>query len=49
MFHLWGHSWELDEHNLWADLEGALAHLAETFPKESFVPNRVLAGGESRA
>jgi peptidoglycan/xylan/chitin deacetylase (PgdA/CDA1 family) len=26
-FHLWGHSWELDEHGLWAELDRALARL----------------------
>jgi peptidoglycan-N-acetylglucosamine deacetylase len=28
VFHLWGHSWELEEHDLWAPLERTLARLA---------------------
>ena len=27
VFHLWGHSWELDEHNLWGQLERTLERL----------------------
>jgi peptidoglycan/xylan/chitin deacetylase (PgdA/CDA1 family) len=26
-FHLWGHSWELDEHDLWGELDKFLGHL----------------------
>ncbi len=29
MFHLWGHSWELDEHGLWPTLEVLLDRIAE--------------------
>ena len=28
-FHLWGHSWELDEHNLWDELDRFLRQLAQ--------------------
>jgi peptidoglycan/xylan/chitin deacetylase (PgdA/CDA1 family) len=28
-FHLWGHSWELDEHDLWSDLDRLLGRLRE--------------------
>lgn len=28
VFHLWGHSWELQEHSLWNDLETVLQYLA---------------------
>jgi peptidoglycan/xylan/chitin deacetylase (PgdA/CDA1 family) len=28
-FHLWGHSWELDEHGLWNELDRLLAQLRE--------------------
>ena len=38
-FHLWGHSWELDEYSLWGDLETALAHLASLSPSADFVTN----------
>ena len=27
VFHLWGHSWEIDEHNLWAELESFFSFL----------------------
>lgn len=38
-FHLWGHSWELDEHNLWGELETALAHLVSGALPADFVTN----------
>jgi peptidoglycan/xylan/chitin deacetylase (PgdA/CDA1 family) len=38
-FHLWGHSWELDERDLWGDLETALAHLAALSASTDFVTN----------
>lgn len=28
-FHLWGHSWELDQHNLWGELDRLLGQLRE--------------------
>ena len=28
-FHLWGHSWELDQYELWKELDRAFAHLRE--------------------
>jgi peptidoglycan/xylan/chitin deacetylase (PgdA/CDA1 family) len=28
-FHLWGHSWELDEHDLWAELDSFLGRLRQ--------------------
>jgi peptidoglycan/xylan/chitin deacetylase (PgdA/CDA1 family) len=28
IFHLWGHSWEIEQHGLWATLEAVLAKLA---------------------
>ena len=47
-FHLWGHSWELDDHNLWPELDEFLACLASLRP--CFVTNNVswslrLSGG----
>jgi len=27
-FHLWGHSWEIEEHNLWQKLEAIFKHIA---------------------
>lgn len=38
-FHLWGHSWELDDHNLWPELDEFLACLASLRP--CFVTNSV--------
>ena len=32
VFHLWGHSWELDEHGLWDVLETFLRIASELFP-----------------
>ena len=28
VFHLWGHSWEISQHNQWAALERVLAYVA---------------------
>jgi len=36
-FHLWGHSWELDEHDLWHELDRFLGHLRQLRAK--FVTN----------
>jgi hypothetical protein len=36
-FHLWGHSWELEEHNLWSDLDALLTRLADLRP--AFIDN----------
>jgi peptidoglycan/xylan/chitin deacetylase (PgdA/CDA1 family) len=36
-FHLWGHSWELDEHDLWEELERFLVRLGQLHAK--FVTN----------
>lgn len=30
IFHLWGHSWELEKYNLWTDLESLLKYVKET-------------------
>jgi hypothetical protein len=32
VFHLWGHSWEIEEHNLWHDLDAFLAKVAQLSP-----------------
>jgi len=40
-FHLWGHSWEIEEYGLWQKLEEVLQHLAAR--KEfQFIPNKDL-------
>jgi len=36
-FHLWGHSWELDEHDLWGELDCLFSHLRKLNAK--FVTN----------
>ena len=38
-FHLWGHSWEIDELGLWNELDQVLSHLAATFSSEHLVDN----------
>lgn len=40
-FHLWGHSWELDEFNLWDDLEGVLKTIANN-SEFSYISNSEL-------
>jgi peptidoglycan/xylan/chitin deacetylase (PgdA/CDA1 family) len=42
MFHLWGHSWEIEAHGDWTRLEGFLAHLAGR-ENVRFVTNHELA------
>jgi peptidoglycan-N-acetylglucosamine deacetylase len=39
VFHLWGHSWEVDEHNQWDRLEEALRLLAEQRGYARFLTN----------
>ncbi|MBV9246824.1 MAG: polysaccharide deacetylase family protein [Methylobacteriaceae bacterium] len=51
-FHLWGHSWELDAHSLWNELDRLLAQLRELAVR--FVTNagwceRVWRGGHDQA
>lgn len=40
-FHLWGHSWEIEEYNLWDKLEKVLQHLAGRSGFQ-YIPNRDL-------
>ncbi|CAO3403563.1 polysaccharide deacetylase family protein [Azospirillum palustre] len=42
VFHLWGHSWEIEARGLWGALDRALAAAAAAFPAESRVVNRAL-------
>jgi peptidoglycan/xylan/chitin deacetylase (PgdA/CDA1 family) len=46
-FHLWGHSWELDEHDLWAELDRLLGQLREFDAR--FVTNAGWCNGASRS
>lgn len=43
MFHLWGHSWELDRHGLWAELDTFLAEAAQLVPAAQRGVNAQLA------
>ncbi len=38
-FHLWGHSWEIDEQNLWNDLETILRRLSARKASTDFLTN----------
>lgn len=38
-FHLWGHSWEIEEHGLWDVLETFLQRVSETSTSTEFVTN----------
>jgi peptidoglycan/xylan/chitin deacetylase (PgdA/CDA1 family) len=40
-FHLWGHSWEIEEFNLWADLEN-LFRIMSDIPEFEYVNNKTL-------
>ena len=39
IFHLWGHSWEIEEHNLWKELEAVFGYLSRTLPQAAFATN----------
>ena len=39
MFHLWGHSWEIERYGMWKDLEWLLARMAEQKGEIRFVTN----------
>ncbi len=43
LLHLWGHSWEIEAHDLWRQLEDALSAAAAVFPPERRVDNRTVA------
>jgi peptidoglycan/xylan/chitin deacetylase (PgdA/CDA1 family) len=45
VFHLWGHSWELQEHGLWDVLDWLLALAAQLVPRERRVTNAALLPG----
>ena len=42
VFHLWGHSWEIEEHNLWAELDRFLCYLA-TMSTHSYTLEEILS------
>ena len=48
MFHLWGHSWELEEHDLWRDLEDLFSFLRSACDPGDFVSNSAMAEHVSR-
>jgi len=39
MFHLWGHSWELEEHDLWDELEAFFAFARDRVPRDHRLDN----------
>ncbi len=39
VFHLWGHSWEIEEQGLWPTLDQILSHLARSVPRAAFASN----------
>jgi hypothetical protein len=39
MFHLWGHSWELEEHDLWGELEAFFAFARDRVPRDQRLDN----------
>jgi len=43
VFHLWGHSWEIDARGDWSRLERVLDHIAGR-PDVSYIANGALAG-----
>lgn len=46
VFHLWGHSWEIEERSLWAELELTLKYISESCRTARFVENgSVFAAG----
>jgi hypothetical protein len=46
-FHLWGHSWELDEHDLWGELDCLFRRLREL--DASFVTNATWCAGLAKS
>lgn len=43
VFHMWGHSWEIDRFNGWALLDSVLRYAAERVPAEARVSNAEIA------
>ena len=41
-FHLWGHSWEIDRHGLWPQLDRFFTHVAATVAPSSRLTNAAL-------
>ena len=49
MFHLWGHSWELEEHDLWGELEAFFAIVRDRVPGHQRLDNAELIASTSAA
>lgn len=45
VFHLWGHSWEIEERGLWPTLTALLASVTERIAAADRLTNRRIAGG----
>ena len=43
VFHLWGHSWEIETHGLWPNLESVLSLISSYRPRAKFVANGALS------
>ena len=48
VLHVWGHSWELEEQQLWPVLARVLRAIARTVPADARVTNAVLVGDAAR-
>jgi hypothetical protein len=46
LWHLWGHSWEIEEHGRWGELETVLSRIS-THKAIRFVTNREIPSGQS--
>ena len=42
-FHLWGHSWEIDDNNLWSNLEDLLKILSSVATKKYSIAESIYA------
>ncbi len=42
LWHLWGHSWEVEKYGMWGELETVLAEVAK-YPQARLVTNSQLA------
>ena len=49
MFHLWGHSWELEEQGLWGELESFLAYARDRVAPAHRVDNAAVIAAATPA
>ncbi len=48
VFHIWGHSWEIEKYGLWADLESVFRYAATLRVEGRYVTNSELCGNGAR-